>query len=451
MQVIKIRRGMNLPVAGEVRNREIADVESGEYALLAEDFQYLKPSVRVKEGDRVSAGATLLYDKNINNLPHVSPFGGVVESVMRGEKRAFLGIVLRKEDPALWRAINPADQNGIDSLGRGDIVTTLVQTGLWTSLTTRPFGTVADPSTEPSAVFITATDTRPLAPDVDDALYGREEFFRAGVRIVGRLTKGTAFLCVSPDGRIKEINERNIKTVGFSGPHPAGLAGTHVHFLHAVDRKRFVWEIGYQDVAAIGELFLTGIVNRRRVLSLAGEGVMKPCLVSADMGSNIYDLTKGKLKEGNYRLISGSVLYGGRVTGERRWLGRYHQQISTIAEGGESTLFSWMTPGFNLFSVKRIFMSHIFKPKKYNFTTSMHGSLRSMVPVTSYSRIVPLDILMTPFTRYLDSGDVERAEQLGALELLEEDLSLSTYASPAKVDFEPLLRHVLNEIRKEMF
>jgi Na+-transporting NADH:ubiquinone oxidoreductase subunit A len=212
-----------------------------------------------------------------------------------------------------------------------------------------------------------------------------------------------------------------------------------------------VWEINYQDVAAIGELFTTGNVNHSRVISLAGVGVNAPTLMRVPVGGNVFDLTVGRIKhDDNYRLISGSALYGTNIDDDNKWMSRRHLQITCIPEGRESKLFSWLTTGFDLFSVKRIFMSHITKPKVYHFDTSMRGSPRSMVPVGSYESIMPLDIIMTPFLKYLIVKDTEMAEKLGALELLEEDLSLATYVSPSKADFAPILRDTLDSIRKEI-
>ncbi|MDR2884207.1 MAG: hypothetical protein LBV09_03780, partial [Deferribacteraceae bacterium] len=218
MQVVTIKKGVDLPISGGVVGNAIVDANSSEYALLADDFKYLKPKILVKEGDRVECGTPLLLDKNLSDLPHVSPISGTVSKIMRGEKRSFQGILIERD---------MHDSNPWIVSDRSDIKATLINTGFWMGFISRPFGGVADSNLSPDAIFVTAIDTRPLAPSVDVALEGRHDHFIAGVRTIAKLTEGNVFVCVAPDTTLPVIEEERIKTVGFSGAHPSGLAGTH--------------------------------------------------------------------------------------------------------------------------------------------------------------------------------------------------------------------------------
>jgi Na+-transporting NADH:ubiquinone oxidoreductase subunit A len=443
MKIHTIKKGLFIPLTNEVTDFSIQKAASGEYALLAEDFPYLKPRLAVKEGESVKAGQALLFDKNLNELAHISPVSGKVKQIIRGDKRAFIGIVVSIEDGEPFSV-------KMGSSTRDEICATLIDSGLWTSIKSRPFGSVANPALSPSAIFITAMDTRPYAANVDAVLGSREGFFEKGVRILSKLTEGKVYICKDPGSLIPEIKEANIETAGFSGSHPAGLAGTHIHFLRPVNREKHVWEVDYQEVIAIGELFETGKANFKRVISFAGEGVAKPALIETIVGANALELA-GKFEYDKApRLISGSILYGSQITEGLPWMGRFDRQLVLLQEGKKSILFSWLTFGPKLFSAKRIFVSHIKRPSSYHFDTAMRGSNRSMVPVGSYEKVMPLDIMITLFLRYLSAGDNEMLEKLGALELLEEDLSLVTYVSPEKTDFGPLLRQTLDAIRVEV-
>ena len=242
--------------------------------------------------------------------------------------------------------------------------------------------------------------------------------------------------------------------ISFDGPHPAGLAGTHIHLLDPVGSgKKTVWTIGYQDVIAMGLLFTTGELPTVRVIALAGPQVEKPRLLRTCAGASVEELCAGELKAGDNRIISGSVLGGRKASGAFAWLGRYHNQISVLAEGREREFMGWLSPGARKHSVLGIYLSSLFRNKQKKnplpMTTNTNGSPRAMVPVGSYEQVMPLDILATPLLRYLIVGDTDNAQKLGCLELDEEDLALCSYVCPGKYEYGPILRDNLNRIEKE--
>ncbi len=227
------------------------------------------------------------------------------------------------------------------------------------------------------------------------------------------------------------------------------MVGTHIHFLKPVSADKFVWHVGYQDVIAFGKLFITGELDSSRVISLAGPAAKNPRLVRTTLGASTSELTNGEVESGELRVVSGSLLSGSAAKGVHGYLGRYHVQLSLILEGREKEFIGYMYPGPNKFSVTRAYMSHFFPKKLFNMTTTTNGSSRAMVPIGNYERVMPLDILPTLFLRDLAAGDTDSAQQLGALELDEEDLALCTFVCPGKTDYGVLLRDCLTTIEKE--
>jgi Na+-transporting NADH:ubiquinone oxidoreductase subunit A len=278
---------------------------------------------------------------------------------------------------------------------------------------------------------------------------GKERHFVNGLTVLSRLTEGKVFLCKALGESIPVPELESLSVVEFSGPHPAGNVGTHIHFLNPVSRNRHVWHVGIQDVIAVGILFTEGRLDVERVVSLAGPGAKNPRLIRTRIGASLEDITLGELKEGEQRIVSGSVFSGCAAHGETGFLGRFHQQISLIPEGRQREFLSWLGPGFNRFSVKNIVLSRIFPKKKFDFTTATHGGRRAIVPVGAYEKVMPLDIMPTYLLRALAAEDVEEAEKLGCLELDEEDLALCTFVCPSKIDHGAELRRNLTLIEKE--
>jgi Na+-transporting NADH:ubiquinone oxidoreductase subunit A len=448
MSLINIKKGLILPITGEPEPKVYPAAPVTLVALLGQDYPGMKPTLAVRVGDRVKLGQVLFADKKMPKIQYTSPGSGKVIAINRGEKRLFLSIIieLKGEDAIVFKTFT---KNKIAALSRQHIISLLLESGLWTALRMRPFGKVANPDDEPHSLFITAMDTNPLAPCMETIVNRRPEEFTAGLEILSKLTGGTLYLCQAAGARIPSIDNKQLSITEFAGPHPAGLVGTHIHFLDPVDRHKTVWTIGAQDVIAVGHLFSTGQLSMERVVSLAGPSVKKPRLIETRLGAHVPELTKGELLPGENRLISGSVLSGRTAADAVAFLGRYHQQISVIREDRERVFLGWLSPGMNLYSIKNIVLSKLYRNKKFNFTTNLNGALRSIVPIGSYEKVMPLDILPTHLLRALAVTDVESAENLGCLELEEEDLALCTFVCPCKVEHGENLRKTLNLIEKE--
>ncbi|MEN8263205.1 MAG: Na(+)-translocating NADH-quinone reductase subunit A [Nitrospirota bacterium] len=445
---IKITKGLDLPVSGAPDQTTGSTNKPGQVALLGSDYSGMKPHFTVAVGDYVKQGQPLFVDRKRPSIQFTSPGSGTVMAINRGEKRALLSIVLRIEgnDEITF---NSYPEKDLPSIDRNRITGLLLTSGLWTSIRSRPFSKIADPENVPHSLLITAMDTNPLAPSIPEIIAGKERDFINGLTVLSALTDGNVFLCKAPGDNIPYPEMESLSIAEFNGPHPAGNAGTHIHFLDPVSRNRQAWYINVQDVIATGVLFTTGRLNVERVISLAGPSVKKPRLIKTRIGASLDDITKGELIDEKCRTISGPVLSGHTASEETAYLGRYHQQVSVIPEEKKRSFLGWLSPGADLYSAKNIVLSRFLPGNKYHFTTSAHGNRRAIIPVEAYEKVMPLDIMPTHLLKALAVDDIEEAENLGCLELDEEDLALCTFVCPSKIDHGAELRRNLTLMEKE--
>jgi len=450
MGIHTIRKGLDLPITGAPK-QEVHDGPSvGRVALMAADYPYMKPKMLVQEGDQVKIGQPLFDDRKADAVRFTSPAAGTVAAVNRGAKRALVSVVIDVNESGSADDHHSFDSYNADAELDGESVRALLfESGLWTALRARPHERVPSSDEQCASIFVTAIDTRPLSGDPVLALAGKEDDFAAGLGVLGHLTEGKVYLCKKPGADLK-TGSAKIEVAEFEGKHPAGLVGTHIHALDPVSRTKTVWHIGAQDVAAIGHLFRTGTLDVSRVVALGGPLVTNPRLVRARIGACTGMLTEGEVGEGEARVVAGSVLCGRTAsTEEDSFLGRYHDQVSVLAEYREREFLGWLRPGGDIFSTTRAFLGGFFPSKTYDFNTTTNGSHRAMVPIGMFEGVMPLDIMPTFLLRSLVVDDVGRAEELGALELAEEDLSLCSFVSPGKEDFGVALRRNLTDIWKE--
>ena len=460
MAPYRITRGLRLPIAGEPSGLVEDARPARRVALVAADYVGLRPTMHVSAGDAVSRGQPLFEDKTMPGVRYTAPAAGTVKAINRGARRALQSVVIeqsraeregRAPEAAHFRSWAGRHPSGMTE---GEVRELLLESGQWTALRARPYGRVADPATRPHSIFVTAIDTNPLAPDVAAIFEGREGPFERGLAALARLTPGPVFVCTGPEQRVHApaSASNQIRHEVFDGVHPAGTVGVHIHTLDPVDRGKVVWHIGVQDVIATGRLFETGVLDVSRVVALGGPPVARPRLLRTRIGAALDGLVDGEVEAGaDYRVISGSVLSGrlaaaGDIEG---YLGRYHQQVSVLAEDRDRAFLGWLGPGLGTFSTIRTFASALIPRRRFPMTTSTHGSPRAIVPIGMYERVMPMDLLPTPMLRALVMHDVERAEELGCLELDEEDLALCTFVDPGKADFGPHLRRVLETLRAE--
>jgi Na+-transporting NADH:ubiquinone oxidoreductase subunit A len=446
--MIRIRKGLNIPISGVPEQSISFAPVPKTVALVAGDYVGLKPNLLVHEGDAVALGQPVIEDKSRPGVMLTSPGSGTVVAINRGQKRRFLSLVVELSGE---REVTRSGNRDFSALSSEQVRRDLVTSGLWTALRTRPYSRVPRSESQPHSIFVTAIDTNPLAADPVLVVKENADDFVFGLHALTRLTEGTVYVCHGEGAEVPGRDVPRVSMAAFAGPHPAGLAGTHIHFLDPVSMKKSVWTIGYQDVIACGTLFRTGRLNVERVVSLAGPAVSKPRLLRTRLGACLDDLVAGELADGVNRVISGSVLSGRKSESPCNYLGRYHTQVSVLREGHEREFLGWQMPGFKRFSVTRAFASAWVggANRKLEMTTSTGGSRRAMVPIGVYEKVMPLDLLPTQMLRALIVGDTEQASALGCLELDEEDLALCTFVCPGKYNYGPMLRENLTKIERE--
>jgi Na+-transporting NADH:ubiquinone oxidoreductase subunit A len=448
---IRIRKGLDLPVAGAPEQSIHPGPAIRHVALCGPDFKGLRPRLRVEVGDEVGLGQPLIEDKRDPAVCYGSPGRGRVVSINRGPRRVLESVVVHLGDSSADDlSFEGLSTRQIENLERHRIAARLLRSGLWTALRTRPFSRVPPSDSVPRAIFVTAVDTRPLAPDPRVVIARDPDAFAAGLRVLSRLTPGRVWLCTAPDWPIDLPEIERVRRVGFSGPHPAGLAGTHMHLLDPVGPQRTSWHIGYQDVIAAGVLFRRGRIDTWRVVALCGTGVKRPRLVATRLGAALDQLLADNLLGlASTRMISGSVLDGRAAGKSLAYLGRYHGQVTVLEEGGNAYPFGWMGLFPRRFSAAPTFSRRSGFKRSHRFTTTQNGRFAGMLPMRVFDRIMPLDILPSPLLRALLVKDTDRAQALGCLELDEEDLALCSFVCPAKKDYGVALRANLELIERE--
>ncbi len=446
--MIKIKKGLDIPIAGAPAQIIEEGPTIHHVALLGEEYVGMRPSMLVQEGDWVKKGQALFEDKKNPGVMFTAPASGKVSAINRGERRVLQSVVI-EIDGNEQVPFEHYEESSLNQLSNEQVQGHLLASGLWTALRTRPFSKTPVPNSRPRAIFVSAMDTQPLAANPQVIIAAESDAFNHGLTILARLTEGKVHVCHAPGQAVASYQNAQVTYNEFSGPHPAGLVGTHIHFLEPVSLHKTVWHVGYQDVIAIGKLFTRGELWTDRIVSLAGPQVEQPVLLRTRLGASLSELTAGRLKEGDNRIISGSVLSGTAFSATHGYLGRFHQQVSVIREGREKELFGWVMPGRDKYSITRTTLGHFFKRKLFAFSTDMQGGERAMVPIGNYERVMPLDILATHLLRDLLAGDTDSAAALGCLELDEEDLALCTFVCPGKYEYGPVLRDILTKIEQE--
>lgn len=416
-------------------------------AVIGADYIELKPRLSVEEGDIVAAGAPILTHKDTPTVMVTAPVSGRVSAINRGYRRVLISVEIEVDESAAA----PVDFAHVGDAATGAGITErLCASGLWTSFRTRPYSKVPAPDSVPAAIYINAMDTEPLAGDPEIVIGAEKAAFLKGVETIAALHETPTFLCMKDGADVPGADVAGVEAASFSGPHPAGLSGTHMHFLVPPAADRAVWTIGYQDVIAIGKLMLTGHLHADRVIALAGPLVTAPRLVKTVAGASMLELTTGQIDaETPPRLISGSVL-SGRAANDPldSYLGRYANQMTVIEEDPQQNLLGWIRPMSHKFAFQPVLGSALAK-KLFPLTSNLNGGRRAMVPLGTFEDLMPQDFLPTQLLRALLVMDTDTAQALGALELDEEDLSLVGFACPAKYEYGVALRDCLAKIEKD--
>ena len=449
--MIKVKKGLNVPISGSPSDDLDLSKKVRSVALLGSDYNGMKPTMFVEEGDIVKLGQPLFEDKKNPGVLFTSPAGGKIETINRGARRVLQSVVIEISDHEESVDFNSYELEALNIENSGQIRNQLINSGFWTSFRTRPFSKIPSVDSNPSNIFITAMDTNPLSVNVNHILNTNKDYFKAGLKVIKTLTKNKIFVCVDSEFSLELESDDQICEEVFDGPHPAGLAGTHMHFLSPPTLTNVNWSINFQDVIFLGEFFLTGKIPVHKIISLAGPQVLEPRLIKTRVGACTDEICAGELTHRDNRIISGSVINGREAIGPYAYLGKYHSQISVVCESSkvDREFMNWLNPGARKFSKIPLFTSKLFPSKEFKFKTLMNGSDRAIVPIGVYEEVMPLNILATILMRYIAVGDSEKIQELGGLGLDEEDLALCSFVCPSKYDFGSLLRKNLTQIEAE--
>jgi len=445
-ETIKIRKGLNIKLQGSAKPEIETLPAPQKVALKPTDFQGLTPKLKVKADDVVKAGEALFFDKYHPEIQFTAPVGGKVVSVNRGERRKVLEIIIEADAKVGSAEFRKADPK---SLTTGEIKEQLLNSGMWPFIKRRPYGITASPEEKPKAIYISTFDTAPLAPDFGLIMKGQLSTFQTGIDALAKLTEGKVYLGVIEGSVFSGVKNVVINT--FEGPHPAGNVGVQIANTNPINKGEVIWTINVQDVLFIGRLFETGKVDFSKVIALTGSEVENPKYYKTVLGAEVSSVISGKLKksENKQRIISGNVLTGTQVSNQS-YLGYYDSQITVIPEGDTYEFMGWGTPGISKFSASKTFLSSLFPKKEYILDANLHGGERAFVLSGQYEKYVPMDILPVFLLKAILANDIDKMEQLGIYEVIEEDLALCEYACTSKIKVQEILRKGINEMIKEL-
>lgn len=449
-KTVKLRKGLDIRLLGDAEKAIVDLPLPAEIAIKPSDFHGMIPKMVVKEGDQVSVGQVLFYDKYNESVKCVSPVSGTLKAIVRGEKRRILEVVVSTDGAQTHVSSSPLN---VDSMSSEDVKNAMLSAGLWMFIKQRPLDVVADPNNEPKAIFVSAFDSAPLAPDYNFLIQGQEADFQAGLNALSKLTSGKVHLTLN--GKVTSspafAQAKNVQINTIVGKHPAGNVGTQIHHIDPINKGEFVWTVNALDVALIGRYFTSGKYDATRIVALTGSEVKAPKYYKTILGAQLKGMLNGNVADGKLRFISGNVLTGDRVSMDGH-LGFYHSHVSVIPEGDEYKFFlttGWLGHGFDKFSNSRLFPTFLLPNKKFRLDTNTNGEERAFVVTGELDRVFPFDILPMQLVKAAITNDIDGMENLGIYEVAPEDFALCEYVCTTKINIQEKIRQGLDVIAKE--
>lgn len=448
-KIIKLRKGLDVNLQGKAEKMLVQAPHASEYAVSPLDFEGVTPKMLVKVGDVVKAGTPLFFSKNDERILFTSPVSGTVSAVNRGEKRKILNVTVAADAKQSYEEFAVPE---LSSASREDVIALLLKSGLWPMIIQRPYGVIANPSDMPKSIFVSAFDSAPLAPDYNYVLAGEKQNLQKGFEVLGKLTEGKVHLSTNAKAEGDWSYLKGVELHSFEGKHPAGNVGVQIHHIDPINKGERVWTVNIQDVAIIGRLFSEGKVDMSKTIAVAGSEVVRPQYVRIISGAPIASILKDNLQpqgEGqSARVISGNVLTGvkSELAGNINF---YANMLSVIPEGDHYEMLGWMMPRFSKFSVSRAYFSWLCPNKTYNLDTNLNGEERAFVVTGLYEKYLPMDIYPMHLLKAILAGDIDKMENLGIYEVVEEDFALCEFVDPSKTDMQQIIRQGINLMIKE--
>ncbi len=449
-KTVKIRKGLDIKLKGEAEKVINAVDLTNNFSIKPTDFHGVTPKMVVKPGDKVKAGDVVFHNKYQEEIKFCSPVSGEISEIVRGEKRKILEVKITADTDISYTDNGVKDPN---TMSGDDVKSHLLSSGLWPFIKMRPIDVVANPNDQPKAIFISAFDSSPLAPDYDFILHGEKENFQAGIDALKQLTTGKVHLTLNSSASSDEVfkGASGVQVNAINGIHPAGNVGTQIHHIDPINKGEVVWTINPQDVAIIGKVFRTGRFDLTKVIAVTGSEVKSPKYFKSIIGAQASPFLKNNLNDGELRIISGNVLTGDKIN-ENGNIGFYHSQITVIPEGNKprfSFTEGWMEPGFKKFSVSRSYFSWLTPNKKRVIDTNTNGEERAFVVTGEMEKVFPFDILPMYLIKSTMYNDLDEMENLGIYEVAPEDFALCEFVCTSKVNIQDIIRNGLDEVQRE--
>lgn len=448
-KIIKLRKGLDINLQGKAAESLVEVPMAGEYAVSPLDFEGVIPKLLVKAGDKVKAGTPLFFDKKDSRVLFTSPVSGTVSAVNRGEKRKVLNVTVAADATQEYETFPTLD---LRKANRSEVIEVLLKSGLWTMIRQRPYGIIANPDDAPKSIFVSAFDSAPLAPDMNFVLRGEKDAVQKGLEVLGKLTDGKVHLSMRAKAEGDMASMKGVELHSFEGKHPVGNVGVQIHHIDPIAKGDIVWTADIQDVAAIGRLFLGGKVDLHKTVALTGSEAVEPKYYRIVSGAPVASVVGGNIKpqaEGDkVRIISGNVLTGKKV-GESDFITADANQITLIPEGDKYELLGWAAPRFGKFSVSRSYFSWLCPRKEYRLDTNLNGGVRPFVVTGLFEEYLPMDIYPMYLFKAIMANDIDKMENLGIYEIVEEDVALCEFVDPSKTELQQLVRDGINLMIKE--
>lgn len=447
---IKIKKGLNIPLLGEAEKILNTAPRSASYSVCPPDYHGLTPKMLVKEGDKVKAGTPLFFDKYNEKIIFTSPVSGTFTDLVRGEKRKILRVTIDADPFDDYIKLSSGDPL---QMSREQVVENILSSGLWPAIQQRPYSVIANPSQTPKAIFVSAFDSAPIAPDLDFIVNGQEDFFQTGLNALTRLTDGKVHLSVNAETTLSKafLNAKNVTIHHFTGPHPAGNVGIQIHHIDPINKGELAWHIDVQHIIMIGKLFENGIYDASKIIALTGSEVLNPRYYKVVSGARIEDIIANNLRveaDTRKRFVSGNVLTGTAVP-KGNYLRFYHNQITVIPEGDKPEILGWIAPNLDKFSLSRSFPAFLTPWRKYRHNTNIRSGERPFVVTGLYEKVLPMDIMPMQLLKSIMINDIDMMERLGIYEVAPEDFALCEYVCPSKIDIQDTIREGLDVLMKE--
>jgi Na+-transporting NADH:ubiquinone oxidoreductase subunit A len=450
---IRLRKGLNIPLQGEAQPKITKTISPGIVAVKPTDFKAFNPKILIKEGEEVKAGTPVLADKKRPDIKLCSPVSGVVKEIVRGDKRKLLAITIEANEKTEYL---PIEIPQVRTATREEIISTLMESGLFAAIKQRPYGTIPDPAIEPKAIFVSGFDSAPLAPNLSFSLKAETGNIKVAVELLNKLTKGGVHISLHASDYASSPFHKIEKAImhTFDGPHPAGNVGVQIHHVSPVNKGETVWTLDMYALAAIGKLFTKGIYDVKKVIAITGPRANNPSYIETVPGMSMTQIkeyvNRDEKEELPVRYVSGNALTGDNVTGEGH-LGFFHNQVTLLSEGKYYEMFGWIKPmRLKKFSISRSYFSWLFPKKQYALDTNLNGGERALVMTGVYEKVTPIDIYPMHLIKAILAGDIDKMEALGIYEVIEEDLALCEFVCPSKTEIQHIVSQGIELMIKEM-